>query len=307
MIVSLLAQQIVVLFIMMACGYSLVKFGVLKSEDSRVLSRLSVYLVLPCSILKAFQIEYTPEVAGGFLLAVLAALLLHILLFILGAIFQKTLHLDAVEKTSIMYSNAGNIIIPLVTAILGGEWVIYASGFMCVQLFFLWTHAQSLMMGSAHVNLKKIVTNPNLIAIGVGLVLFFAKIKLPTIASNAVNSLASIIGPLSMLMTGMLLAAVDFKKVFTNGRIYLLTLLRMVVCPGVAVAFLKFSGLANLVPGGETILLVSLLATTTPCASTVTQLALLHNRDANYASAINALTTLVSIVTMPLMVWLYQL
>lgn len=307
MIVSLLTQQIFVLFIMMACGFALVKFGVLKSEDSRVLSRLSVYLVLPCSILKAFQIDYTDQIAAGFLLAVAAAVLLHILLFVLGAIFQKTLHLDPVEKTSVLYSNAGNIIIPLVTAILGGEWVIYASAFMCVQLFFLWTHAQSLMMGKGNFNWKKIVLNPNLIAIAVGLVLFFAKMKLPTVLGNAVNSLASVIGPMSMLMTGMLLAAVDFKKVFTNGRIYILTLLRMVVCPGVEVAFLKYSGLALLVPDGATILLISLLATTTPCASTVTQLALLHGRDANYASAINALTTLVSIATMPLMVWLYQL
>ena len=70
---------------------------------------------------------------------------------------------------------------------------------------------------------------------------------------------------------------------------------------------LKLSGLAHLVPDGQTILLVSLLATCTPSASTITQMAQIYGTDADYASAINVVTTLLCIFTMPLMVALYQL
>ena len=84
-------------------------------------------------------------------------------------------------------------------------------------------------------------------------------------------------------------------------------ILRLVGIPLAAVALLKLSGLAHLVPDGQTILLVSLLATCTPSASTITQMAQIYGKDADYASAINVVTTLLCIFTMPLMVALYQL
>lgn len=110
----------------------MVVFGLLKSEDSRVLSLISIYLITPCVILKAFQIEYTPQVRDGFLLAIITAIAIHIILFLLAWLFSFLFHFDAVEKASIIYSNSGNLIIPLVVSVLGDEWVIYASAFLCV-------------------------------------------------------------------------------------------------------------------------------------------------------------------------------
>ena len=65
------------------------------------------------------------------------------------------LHLDAVEKSSMIYSNAGNLIIPIVTAVLGKEWVIYSSAFLSVQLFLLWSHAKSMLCGEKSFELKR--------------------------------------------------------------------------------------------------------------------------------------------------------
>lgn len=66
-------------------------------------------------------------------------------------ILRKLLKMDEVETASLIYSNAGNLILPLVTSILGEEWVIYASGFLCVQTIIVWTHGQSLMQGQRQV------------------------------------------------------------------------------------------------------------------------------------------------------------
>ena len=86
-----------------------------------------------CVIINAFQIDYSREIRDGFLLALLAAVLIHVILFLLCRILGKFLKFSSVEKASLIYSNAGNLIIPLVTAVLGEEWVIYASAFLCVQ------------------------------------------------------------------------------------------------------------------------------------------------------------------------------
>ena len=115
----LLFKQIVSLFIMMAAGFALVKTKLVRSEESHVLSILSIYLIMPCTVIKAFQIEVTPAIQKGFLLAVAAAVLIHICLLLLDFGLHRIFKLNTVERTSIVYSNAGNLIIPLVTAILG--------------------------------------------------------------------------------------------------------------------------------------------------------------------------------------------
>ena len=287
----------------MGLGFLIVKLGIVKTEDSRVLSMVTIYLVLPCVTIHAFQIEYSTKIRNGFLLAVVVAILIHVVLFMVCGILRKLLKMDEVETASLIYSNAGNLILPLVTSILGEEWVIYASGFMCVQTIIVWTHGQSLMQGQRQVNWKNI----NLIAILAGLVFFLCNIHLPKILDSMTSSLAGMIGPISMVMIGMLLAGVDWKLVFGKRRIYGIVFLKMIVVPGIITLCLKLA--APLIPmeNAKTILLISLLAVIAPTAITITQMAQLYKRDAAYASSINVFTTLVCIVTMPLMVMLYML
>ena len=140
MIAWLLTEQISVLFLMMACGFALVKKKLIRTEESKTLSIISIYLVIPCVIINAFQVDYSDEIRDGFLLALFAAVVIHGILFAVCAIFGKILKLEAVEKASLIYSNAGNLIIPLVAAVLGTEWEIYASAFLCVQQIAIWTH-----------------------------------------------------------------------------------------------------------------------------------------------------------------------
>ena len=110
-----------------------------------------------------------------------------------------------------------------------------------------------------------------------------------------------------MIMLGMLLAAVDYKKVFSNSRIYLIIALKMVILPALVLVVLKFTPLYLLHPEGKTLMLITLLATITPSATTVVQIAQLHDKTPEYASAINMATTVVALVTMPLMIFLYSL
>ena len=127
MISLILAEKIFSLFLIMFMGYAVVHWGLLHAEDSKTLSLISLYLISPCVIISAFQVQYTPDVLHGLLLALAAAVLLHVGIIVVVNLLGHALHLDAVEKTSMIYSNAGNLIIPIVTAVLGKEWRRYLS------------------------------------------------------------------------------------------------------------------------------------------------------------------------------------
>ncbi|MEQ2370779.1 AEC family transporter [Blautia sp. CLA-JM-H16] len=305
MITLQLLQQIVVFFLMMACGFLVVKRGLIDAKSSRMLSVICIYIIMPCVMINAFQIEYSKSIRDGFLLAVAAAVLIHIFLLVFVRIIGKPLKLSVLEKASIIYSNSGNLVIPMVTVVLGEKWVIYASAFLSVQMILMWTHGESLMEAKAGVNWKKILCNINLIAIIIGIILFFARIRLPVVIGNTMSQISATLGPVCMIMLGMTMTEVNWKEIFSHSRIYLITALKMIVTPLFVLLLLKYSPLASMVKDGQTILLISLMAVITPSATTVVQLAQLYDEEPVYASTINVMTTIVSIVTMPLMVMLY--
>lgn len=306
MVVMLLTKQIAELFLIMFFGFVLVKSKLLKAEDSKVLSSIALYLIIPCVIINAFQITYTDDIRDGLVLAFAAALVIHVLLiggtWVLGKIF----HLNGVEKASVIYSNAGNLIFPIVTAVLGEEWVVYASGYIVVQLIFIWSHGKMVICEEKKTDIRKILLNINMIAVFLGMALFAFQLKLPAVAAETIGTMGLMIGPVCMLVAGMLIAGMDIKKVFSFKRIYLVTFLRMLFFPLIVLALFQFSGIAAWAANGDTILLISLLASIAPTAATVTQMAQMYGRDAEYASAIYFITTILCIVTMPVIVGIYQ-
>lgn len=302
----LLMQQITELFLMIFMGYVIVKARLLKGEDSKVISKIVLYLIIPCVIINAFQVDYTSEKVQGLLLAFAASVMLQVLLLIIvwGA---GRMGLNEVEKASVYYSNAGNLIMPIVTFVLGQEWVLYGCVFMSVQIVFVWSHGKWVLSRQSKIDWKKILLNINMVAVFAGVFLFFTKIRLPQILNQTFGSVGSMIGPASMMVTGMLIAEMSLKDIFTNGRVYFITFLRLIAVPAVALLLLKVSGLVNGSPDGKKLLLIVFLAVITPSASTITQMCQVYGNDSQYASAINVMTTLFSSVTMPLMVLLFQM
>ncbi len=303
----LLMEQIAELFLMIFMGFLIVKTGLLKDDDSKVLSKIVLYLIIPCVIINAFQVDYTMDTVKGLLTALAASVMLQIILLIIISVFGKLLHLNEVEIASVYYSNSGNLIVPIVTFILGQEWVLYGCVFMSVQLIFLWTHCKKILSREPSYDWKKIVLNINMISIFIGIVLFFTRIRLPEIIGNTLSAVGSMIGPASMFVTGMLFAGMNLKQIFANKRVYFISFLRLITVPLLSLILLKFSHLASLSADGNQIMLIVFLAVITPSASTVTQMCQVYGNDSRYASAINVVTTLFSIITMPLMVMLFQM
>ena len=303
----LLMQQIVQLFLMIFMGYLIVKTGLVRDDDSKVLSKIILYLIVPCVIINAFQVDYTTDTVKGLLIAFAASVMTQVILLVVISVAGKLLHLNEVEVASVYYSNSGNLIVPIVTFILGQEWVLYGCVFMSVQLVFLWTHCKKIISREASYDWKKIILNINMLSIFIGVILFFTGIRLPEIIGNTLASVGTMIGPASMIVTGMLFAGMNLKQIFANKRVYFITFLRLIVVPLIALVLIKLSNLASFSADGNKIMLIVFLAIITPSASTVTQMCQVYGNDSRYASAINVMTTLLSIITMPVMVMLFQM
>lgn len=303
----LLMEQIIQLFLMIFMGFVIVKARLLKSEDSRVLSVIVLYLIVPCVIINAFQVDYTKDTVQGLLIALAASVLTQIVLLIVISVFGKLIHLNEVEVASIYYSNSGNLIVPIVTFILGKEWVLYGCVFMSVQLVFIWTHCKKIISREPSYDWRKIVLNINMISIAIGIILFLTRIHLPEDINSTLSAVGSMIGPASMIVTGMLFAGMNLKKIFTNKRVYFVSFLRLVIVPVIALILIKCSQLSTFSSNGNKLMLIVFLAIITPSASTVTQMCQVYGNDSQYASAINVVTTLFAIVSMPAMVILFQM
>ena len=304
----LLAGKITELTLIVLMGMALVKSKLLNSEHSRTLSVIALYLISPSVMIHAFQIENTPDIVDGLKLSVALAVEFHILLIALGRLFKILFKLDTLEHAATVYTNSGNLIIPLVMSIFGPQWVIYTSGFIIVQMFLFWTHLRLLLCGRGNLAWKTVLTNINIniLSIFIGVFMFAFQIKLPHIIDNTLATVGSMIGPVAMLVAGMLIASLPLKEIVLSKRIYLVAFLRLMLIPLILLVFVKISGIAHLGGHSDTVVLISFLATVSPAASTVTQMAMVYGQNARKASAIYGITTLLCVITMPLMIALYQ-
>ena len=332
----LLVQQIASMVLMGLAGYGVGKLKLITGEQSRVLSCMCIYLAVPCSLMTSFNTAMEADKLNGLLLALGAAVLLHLLYLALNGLMNRSGHgLAPEEQASVIYNNAGNLILPMVMAIPGQEYVIYTSVYILVQNILMWTHGQKLMGGAQQFDWKKIVTTPAIAAILAGFFLVAlirvfsspfrlalklllntllgflalgAVRRLPGPLVTAMEGLGSCMAPLSMLVIGILFSELDLKRVLCQGRIYWVAGLRLLVYPLLSMAVLLALRVLWPHSDGDNVLLVSLLCAIGPAASAITQMAqLYHNPNSGYVSSINVLTTLLCAVTMPVMVLLFQL
>lgn len=302
---SVLISKIITYFIIMAAGFALVKTKVIKSQDVQGIARITLYLFIPCIILRAFSMELTPNLRNGMLFSFAVAIAIHLFFFMLIPLMRKVLHFNEVEQLSVIYPNSANLSIPLIAATLGWNYVIYASSFLLVQLFFIWSHGRMVMQGERGIEWKKMLLNINIISAVIGTVILLLQYRFPKPVEDAIFSMAEMVGPVTLLICGILLASTKLSMITTYRRWWMVVLLRLIVLPMILAAIFKYSGLAGLVNDGVTILLVTLFSIVTPPATTLTLMAEVYDRDAVYANLLNVEATLFFLITLPLVIGFY--
>lgn len=299
-------KQIAGLVLMGLAGYALRKLGAISHEESRGLSVVCVYLCTPCAVFLSFQTHITEERLGGFIYALLAVGVIHLVFFLAMGVLKRLWPMSAIESTSVIYSNAGNLIIPLVSGVFGAEYVFYTSAYMFVQSIFMWSHGQIQIRGTSEGALKKICLHPCILSIFAGVLFLALGWSLPDIARTAASGLGACMGPIAMLTVGILIAELDPGRMFVNRRIYLVMSMRLLLYPLLAMTAAFLVRKYFPVRIDPVVYLIVTLGACGPAATSLTQLAQLCNQDPGYASSINVLTTFGSILTMPLIILLAQ-
>ena len=280
-----LLNKLISMSLMAVVGYVMVKLGTLKQEDSRVISLLLLFVIQPCMILRSLQIELTPDRLHGFLFATAASSLSMLFCILFAKLFQRVWDLDPVDRTSLTYANVGNLILPLISISLGDEMVFYGSTFQVPFNLLLWTHCYSLFMGGRRLKLKKMLTNPPLIALGLGLFLLVTQLHLPGVIDTAAKGYHDMVAASSMLLVGMIIAG---------------------VLPVICILLLYVSGFVQRHPDMRPVALVVVIGASAPCGSSIVQMAVLGGKDAMKASIYNVMSTILCVVTIPMMIFLFQ-
>ena len=295
----ILIRQILQMFLLGLLGFLLFRGKKITREGSQALGNILIYLALPSVIINGFLVERTPEHLMGILYsAISAAVLLLVSILVSRAFFRK----DAIAAFAGAFSNPGFFGIPLILASAGQGAVFYVACFVAFLNIGQWTYGVSILTGQPirqGLQWKKLIRAPFIIAIMIGLVLFLAGIRPPAVISGCLSTVASLNTPLAMFTVGIYLAQTDLRRMFTRRALYLVSLVRLLIVPLISL------GLLSLLPQAYgDMKLALLIAISCPVGSNVAVYAQLHGKDYPYAVETVVISTLLSIVTIPLLVWL---
>jgi predicted permease len=305
-----LGQRVLVQFLMIAVGYLLTAAHAFRPEDAAPLSRLILYVVMPCTILNAFRMDLTPEILADLCVALALGMAAVFVLALLGRLLRRPLHLSPAEESSLCCANSGNMIIPLIASAMGQQWVAYIIGFVIGTNLLMFTYCISIIRGTRGVNVRQVLCNPNMIAIAVSLILLFAGWQLPGMAQDVIDDFAAMFAPGSMLVIGLALGSVRFSTILKKPRYYLLAAIRLVGMPLVILTLMKLCRVYRFAPDARQIALIVFICASSCSATSISQLTQCYAKDPQDmvdASALNVLTVGFLLVTLPLMVLLFEL
>lgn len=291
--VLILIKQIVVMLAMMSIGVILFKLGQIDEKGVGQLSNLALYVATPCLVVRALAIPYDAEKISTGILVMVFFLVIFAVSVVIGRFGCGKA--DRVGTFAVVFSNSGFVGIPLIQGILGDEYVFYVTMTMVVGTLTFWTYGVLLMSGDKNeVSVKKILTNPNLIAVVVGMIIFFTIDELPYVVMQTLNGMANMNTGLGMVILGATLGASNIGLMITDTRLYKAIALRLVVVPLVCIPILL------LMPVPFEVRMVMMIIAAAPAASATSMLALKYGADYSYGTGLSIGTTIVSMLTMPL-------
>ncbi len=294
---KLIIFQIGVMFILIAFGAGVYKFGIISKRANKQLSNFVVSVVSPVLIFTAYQKEFDTALLKGLLISFLIAAVSHMLLILSGKICVRTKNNSDynIERFAIAYSNCGFMGIPLIESIYGSDGVLYLTAYITMFNIFMWTHGVSCMKKSNDFRaLAKALLSPAIIATAAGLIMFVCRIALPGIILQPMRYIASLNTPLAMIVSGITFAQSDLKGALAKPRIYLVSVLKLLIVPVIVMLIFKPFGFS------DAVLNTSVIATACPTAASTIMFSYKYGGNAVYASEIFALTTLMSAITLPL-------
>ncbi len=293
------ARQVGILYIMVLVGVICDKIGWFTEKTGRACTDLLFYIITPSVIINSFFTrEFTKDSGIKLLVAVGCGFLLHFVAIAVNTpLFSKgDKDENCVYKYGAIYGNVGYMTLPLTEAILGSEGVFYCSAVVMAFNVVSFTHGVFMMDNGKGFDAKKLILNPGVIAMLIGLPFFLFKVQLPELITKPVDFIAGTQTPVAMIVFGTFLAHSQLKNIFKHKKIFLVALSKLIVLPAIMIGIYKLIGL------GGTLLTALAISSCAPSANNTVLFSAKYGKDAGLASQLVATVSFISIITMPIII-----
>lgn len=306
-------NQVFTLFLLIVVGYIVKKLNVVTEQIHREISSLVMNVALPAMIINSMNFKFSPEVLIKSGQLVVAALVIYtgtiLLSYPLTQLIGAKGNRRDIFQYVLVFSNVGYMGYPVINAVMGERGVFYTAIYNLAFTLLVWTFGVHLMTrnpvdgreaetGNRFLDRVKRVVNPNLIALAIGFVLFLFSIELPEAVSSTIKMVGDTTTPLSMMFIGFILSDVSIRDTITDVPVYLVSAMRLLLLPmAVLLGFKLFNITGDL-------LTVAFISTAMPAAANTAILAAVYDNDYKLGSKVIFVSTLLSVLTLPLMILL---
>ena len=295
---SIVLQQLGILFIFAFIGYILAKVGVIKAEQTKILSSLIVYVFCPAVCLDSFSKNFTTEYLSQkyvlFIVSIIVLVVLSVVSFLVAKCFSKDQYERNIYAYSLITPNYGYMGYALASGIFGDEMLMNVIIVGIPLTVFIYAIGFPMLTDVKKISLKGLV-NPALITIVIGAFIGLANIKIPEIFQSVFSKAGECMAPTAMLLMGITISEFKLPELFKNYKIYILSLLRLVVIPLVIAVSLMFTF-------PKEIIIPVLLVYSLPCGLNTIVFPKLIGKNSENGASVALISSLFSIITIP--VWL---
>ena len=294
------AGQVAILYLIVLVGFICDKVKLFTEATAKATVNLLLYIITPCIIIDSFlKMEYSPARAKKFFLALGLMFLMHIIAIVMNLPFfrKKGGPCNPIYKYASIYGNVGFMALPLAKAVLGAKGVFYCSSGIIAFNVLTFTHGIRVMAGDQYqFDWKKLIVNPGVIGVAVGLPLFLLNVEVPTIIAQPISLIAGLNTAVAMLIFGTYLANTDLKTMFRTKEIYLVALLKLIALPVCCILLFRTMGING------SLLVACAISASVPSGNNTFMFSSKYGLDAGMASKTVALVSVISIFTMPVII-----
>ena len=295
-------SQVLVLFLLILIGFIAGKKQMITQDGAKEISTLVLYIALPALIIRSMQFDFSLSLLGHSITMIGIAIAVYAGTISISYLFARLLRAKGQEKdvlqTAMIFPNTGFMGYPITLGLYGSQGVFYTSLFNMPFDLLMWTVGVHLLSRSSNSSESKkkgfaALLNPGTISVAIGFALFILSIKLPPILDNTLSYLANATTPLAMLAVGSTLSRTKMNSIFSNKKLLMTAVIKVAVIPAIMISMfllLKVDGYFLKIP---------ILITAMPVAANVAIFATRYESDALLASQLIFVTTLMSLVTIP--------
>lgn len=299
---TVVIKQVLLLMVFIMVGYALTASKKADKSHSKLLSVLGLYVFLPANLFSTFAENFNADYLSRKWPLILVCGVFVVVMFFVGIPVSKLLSKDKYQQAIYRYSmvspNYGYMGYALARGIFGGEALLDVMMFGIPLTLYTYTLGYCMLTGGK-ISAKKLINPPN-IGMVLGAIVGMSGFALPNLATDLLNNAVACMGPISMLLTGMVISEYDMKQMLTNKPVYVMTALRLLVIPISVCGLLRLLGLEFAVLPAMTLLCAS-------CGLNTIVFPKIAGKDCSTGAALACVSSLLCSVTIPLCFWIFGL